>query len=97
MRHLGIAALAICLVPVAQADNLLGFDAEGSAEQRELEAEFDSRLSRDDMDAWLRRLSERPHHVGSDAGREVVDFTASLLESWGYDVEISCSPTLFNT
>jgi N-acetylated-alpha-linked acidic dipeptidase len=33
-------------------------------------------------------MSARPHHAGSAAGKENAEFIASLLESWGYDVEI---------
>ena len=89
MRTWICTALAIGLSTLATADDLLGFDPAGSAAQRALESDFDDGLSAADMDAWLRRLSARPHHVGSEAGREVVEFTAELLESWGYEVEIA--------
>ena len=89
MRRLLCAALMAVTASGAHADDLLGFDAPGSAEQRSLETEYDINLSADEMDEWLRRMSERPHHVGSAAGKEVAEFTAGLLESWGYDVEIA--------
>jgi N-acetylated-alpha-linked acidic dipeptidase len=67
---------------------LLGFDEDASEVQRALEDEFDGRLSPAEQDEWLRRLSARPHHVGSSAGRENARFIADLFESWGFDVEI---------
>lgn len=88
MRILLCAALAAGLIAVAGADELLGFDADGSAAQRALEARYDDNLSADEQAAWLERLSARPHHVGSAAGRENARWVADQLESWGYDVEI---------
>lgn len=89
MRDWLILGFFLSLMASAHADELIGFDAASSAAQREREADFDATLSREDMEAWLRRLSASPHHVGSAAGREVAEFTASLFESWGYDVEIA--------
>ena len=82
--------LAIGLVgSLAQADEILGFDADGSAAQRSREAALDASVSADEMDEWLRHMSKRPHHVGSVAGKEVAEFVAGLFESWGYETEIA--------
>lgn len=71
------------------ADNILGFDERRSEAQRALEEAFDAHISAEDMDGWLRRMSEKPHHVGSAAGRDVAEFIAAQFESWGYDTEIA--------
>ena len=89
MQRWMVAVLAAGFSLSAQADNLLGYGTDASEAQRALESRFDAGLNAEEMDAWLRRLSSKPHHVGSAAGREVVDFTAELFESWGYDVEIA--------
>lgn len=89
MRHWFCAALAVSALGAAQAEDLVGFDAAGSVAQRQLEAAFDDSLSAEQMDAWLRRLSARPHHAGSAAGKDAADFIAELFTSWGYDVEIA--------
>ena len=82
-------SLGLLSAPIALADNLLGYDADTSQQQRDREAIFDAALDADEMDAWLRQLSRKPHHVGSAAGKEVVDAVAALLEGWGYDVELA--------
>jgi N-acetylated-alpha-linked acidic dipeptidase len=83
-------ALAACSVGVAvAADDIVGFDEAGSATQRALEAEFDTHIDAAEMDAWLKQMSARPHHVGSAMGRENAEFMAELLTSWGYDTEIA--------
>lgn len=68
--------------------HLLGFGEEASTAQRAIEARFDALLSPADQDEWLRKLSAKPHHVGSTAGRENARYIAGLFESWGFDVEI---------
>ena len=55
-----LAVLAVALASNATGDDLLGFDAAGSAAQRSLEAEFDTHLSAEDMETWLRQMSVLP-------------------------------------
>jgi N-acetylated-alpha-linked acidic dipeptidase len=88
MRLLALALLALGSALV-HADDILGFDAEGSRAQRDLESRLDARIDAEDMDDWLRRMSAEPHHVGSAAGKANAEFMAELFESWGYDTEIA--------
>src|SRR6185436_7374931 len=44
------------------------------AKQHALEARFDASLSRENQQAWLKRLAARPHHVGSPYGKENAEF-----------------------
>jgi N-acetylated-alpha-linked acidic dipeptidase len=78
------------LVNTARADDntILGYDGKTSLVQRELEQQFDAHIDAREMDEWLRKMSAKPHHAGSQAGKENVRFIADLLTSWGYDVEI---------
>ena len=86
---LSFLALPLLAVPAfASGDALLGFDPAASESQRALEARFDEDLDAADLDRWLERLSAKPHHAGSVAGRENAEYIASLFEDWGYDVEI---------
>lgn len=89
MRFLLLALLALASATVFSADNIVGFDAEGSAAQREIEAQLDRTVDAGEMDDWLKLMSARPHHVGSLASKENAEFIAELLESWGYDTEIA--------
>ena len=89
MRFLLLALFALFSATVFSADNIVGFDAEGSAAQREIEAQLDRTVDAGEMDDWLKLMSARPHHVGSLASKENAEFIAELLESWGYDTEIA--------
>lgn len=88
MRFL-LFAIALTGTPAfAGNDTLLGFDKAASETERSLEARFDDDLNAADLDKWLKRMSARPHHAGSAAGKENAEFIAALFESWGFDVEI---------
>ncbi|MCA1636194.1 MAG: M28 family peptidase [Acidobacteria bacterium] len=76
---------------------LSGFSREGAERQRALEARFDALLKRENLREWMKRLSARPHHVGSPYGKENAEFMAGLFRSWGYEVEIERFDVLFPT
>jgi N-acetylated-alpha-linked acidic dipeptidase len=77
--------------------NLSGFDRAGAERQRATEAKFDAILRRENLREWMKRLSARPHHVGSPYGKENAEFMAGLFRSWGYEVEIERFDVLFPT
>jgi len=89
MRFFAIVLLVSAGAVSAADDNLLGFDAAGSVQQRALEAQLDSSISAGEMDGWLRLMSATPHHLGSEASKENAEYIAELLESWGYETEIA--------
>src|SRR5262249_60333466 len=99
-----LAAICLCFtlvaaqnVPISQQRQLPGFDRNASDREGTLEKEFDSSLKKDDVRDWMKRLSARPHHLGSPYGKENADFLAGLFKSWGYDTEIERFDVLFPT
>jgi N-acetylated-alpha-linked acidic dipeptidase len=76
---------------------LSGFDREGSEGQRALEKQFDALIRKDNLREWMKRLSARPHHLGSPFGKENAEFLAGLFRSWGYRTEIERFDVLFPT
>jgi N-acetylated-alpha-linked acidic dipeptidase len=76
---------------------LLGFDSASTSAQRALETRFDSTLHAEDLRAWLKRLSARPHHVGSPYGKDNAEFIAAQFRSWGFDTDIEEFSVLFPT
>jgi len=75
----------------------IGFDRDSSNAQRVLEKQFDSHIKKDDLRDWMKRLSARPHHLGSAYGKENAEFMAGLFRSWGFDTEIERFDVLFPT
>jgi N-acetylated-alpha-linked acidic dipeptidase len=76
---------------------LLGFSTERAAAQRDLEARFDGQLQAGNLREWMKRLSARPHHVGSPWDKENAEFMADLFRSWGFDTRIEEFQVLFPT
>src|SRR3954451_7404558 len=76
---------------------MLGFSPADAGKERALEAQFDSSLKRDDLREWLKRLSARPHHLGSAYDKDNAEYIASLFKSWGYDTKIAEFRVLFPT
>lgn len=105
MRRLLSGILLFCLLSVnffaqtrpVEERTLMGFTREGSLSQKSLETKFDSFLKRENLRDWMKRLSARPHHVGSPYDKENAEFMASLFKSWGYDTQIESFDVLFPT
>ncbi|MCL4821489.1 MAG: M28 family peptidase [Vicinamibacteria bacterium] len=76
---------------------LSGFSAAGTAEQRALEARFDALLKADDLREWARRMSARPHHLGSPGGRANAEFALEQFRAWGFEARIDEYQVLFPT
>ena len=89
MRFFVLVLLVAGQYSLAADDRVLGFDTAASNAQRDIESRLDESIDKNEMDQWLRRMSAKPHHVGSPASKENAEFIASLFESWGYDVEIA--------
>jgi N-acetylated-alpha-linked acidic dipeptidase len=81
----------------AQDKPLLGFTPENAAKERALEAKFDGLLNAQNLRDWMKRLSAKPHHVGSDYGRENAEFIAARFREWGFQTEIERFYVLFPT
>ena len=62
---------------------LMGFTAAGSELERALEGRFDATLNPGDLSVWQKRLSARPHHVGSPYDKENAEFIAGPLSLVG--------------
>jgi len=92
-----ITALYAQKEPAGQQSPLLGFDRDGSSHERALEKQFDSFVKKDDLRDWMKRLSARPHHLGSAYDKENAEFIASLFRSWGFDTAIERFDVLFPT
>ncbi|HEU5148087.1 MAG TPA: transferrin receptor-like dimerization domain-containing protein [Chryseosolibacter sp.] len=74
-----------------------GFSESNAEAQREAEKRFDAALSAANLNAWMKKLAARPHHVGSGFGKESAEFIRDQFQSWGYQAEIETFHVLFPT
>ena len=76
---------------------LTGFSDEQAAVQRETEQKFDGHLRAQNLDQWMKKLSARPHHLGSKFGKESAEFIRDQFVNWGYEARIETFQVLFPT
>ncbi|MGZ8797285.1 MAG: M28 family metallopeptidase [Thermoanaerobaculia bacterium] len=97
-RVLAIALLAATTVSAEANDkSIFGFTSANATKQRALESQFDAQLNRDNLRAWMKQLSARPHHLGSAYDKANAQLIAALFKSWGYDTAIEEFRVLFPT
>jgi N-acetylated-alpha-linked acidic dipeptidase len=76
---------------------MLGFSAESARAQLALETRFDAALHVANLRDWMKRISSRPHHLGSPHNKANADFIAGQFRSWGYDTKLEEFHVLFPT
>jgi len=92
-----IIPLLLTFVTFTASAQMLGFSKDSAANERALESQFDSKINRDNLAAWSKRLSARPHHIGAPYDADNAEFLLSLYKSWGYDAHIETFDVLFPT
>src|ERR687885_1371278 len=65
-----------------------GYSPESARVQREWEAKFQALPSADNEREYMRRLTARPHHVGSPYGKEIAEWMLARFKEWGFDAKI---------
>jgi len=98
VRSLAAASLALVIVAAGPGEPpLSGFTAASARAQREWETKFRALPSPDSLRSYMRRLSARPHHVGSAYDRANAEWLRDRLASWGWDAKIETFDVLFPT
>lgn len=103
--HATIRICMVCFLFVALAGQslpqerrgVIGFSDNSFANETSLEARFDSTLSAANLREWVKRMSARPHHLGSKYNRENAEFIEDKFKSWGYDTDLERFDVLFPT
>ncbi|MBY0502962.1 MAG: M28 family peptidase [Bryobacteraceae bacterium] len=96
-KTLAVLLAALCLTAQTPTRPIAGFTADSAAREIALEAKFDQGLKRENFQQWLKRLSSKPHHVGSPGSKAVADFIAAQFREWGYETQIETFYPLFPT
>src|SRR6187397_1417160 len=91
-------ALVLC-VPASPAENgpLRGYSTESAKTQRDWEAKFRAIPDPARLRSYMRRLSARPHHVGSPYDKDNAEWILSKFKEWGFDAKIESFNVLFPT
>jgi len=81
----------------AEDEPLQGFTRANSATERDWEAKFRAIPSPDNQREYMRRLSARPHNVGSAYDKENAEWILSKYKEWGWDAKIETFTVLYPT
>ncbi|HSD28944.1 MAG TPA: M28 family peptidase, partial [Vicinamibacteria bacterium] len=91
MRTLLVVAALALVAPTAPAE------PPAPPAARQWEDRFLALPSPENVREYVRRLSARPHHLGSAYGREVAEWTLARFREWGWDARIEAFDVLFPT
>jgi N-acetylated-alpha-linked acidic dipeptidase len=76
---------------------LLGYTAQTSATERDLEKKFQDGILPANIRENMRRLSARPHHVGSPYDKDNAEWILARFKEFGWDAKIESFDVLFPT
>jgi N-acetylated-alpha-linked acidic dipeptidase len=107
IRSLIFCCTVLFLAPLIGAQNpaakpsapsqLSGYTVESSAPEHEWEKKFQDGIVPDNLRENMRRMSARPHHVGSPYDRDNAEWILSKFKEWGFDAHIETFQVLFPT
>ena len=77
--------------------SLLGYSAAGTDVEQSWEKKFRDGIEPANIRENMRRLSARPHHVGSAYDKDNAEWILAKFKSWGFDAKIETFNVLFPT
>jgi N-acetylated-alpha-linked acidic dipeptidase len=92
-----ISATGLALAPVPADAPLRGFFPQSVQAERDLETRFKAMPDPARMREAMRRLSARPHHVGSPYDKDNAEWILNQFKSYGWDAHIENFDVLFPT
>jgi N-acetylated-alpha-linked acidic dipeptidase len=92
-----LSTLARSAAPAEEPVSLQGFSSNAAQAERDWEGKFRSIPSPDNLRDYMKRLSARPHHVGSPYDKENAEWILSRFKEWGWDAHIENFEVLFPT
>jgi N-acetylated-alpha-linked acidic dipeptidase len=93
-----LAGLLIAASPISTSvDELRGFTTQSAQAEGQWETKFRAIPSPDSLRSYMRRLSARPHHVGSPYDRDNAEWILAKFKSFGLDAHIETFDVLFPT
>jgi len=76
---------------------LMGYSAEQARAERNWEGKFRDIPKQDNLRDYMKRLSARPHHVGSPYDKDNAEWILSKFKEWGLNAHIENFDVLFPT
>ena len=93
----GLCLLALMVQAAESTGPLRGYSADETRTERDWEKKFREIPSTDNLRETMRRMSARPHHVGSPYDKDNAEWLLEKFRSWGLDATIEQFDALFPT
>jgi N-acetylated-alpha-linked acidic dipeptidase len=97
LSSLLLSTTGLALTPIPADTPLRGFFPQSVQAERDLEARFKAMPDPARMREAMRRLSARPHHVGSPYDKDNAEWILAQFKSYGWDAHIENFDVLFPT
>jgi len=105
MRDLLVGVLfAVMTIPMGEAqtgpspsESMLGFSDDAARSERVWEAKFMAIPAPENLRQYMRRLSARPHHVGSPYDKDNAEWILAKFREWGWEAHMETFDVLFPT
>ena len=91
------SSFALTVGAADTASTVRGYSPEGAAAELKWEQTFRTIPQTERLRENMRRLTARPHHVGSPYDKDNAEWITAQLKSWGLDARIETFDTLFPT
>jgi N-acetylated-alpha-linked acidic dipeptidase len=97
------SAIMFCFLGMATSSfaqtsgSIQGYTSQSSATERDWEKKFQDGIVADHLRESMRRLSARPHHVGSPYDKDNAEWILAQFKSFGFDAHIETFQVLFPT
>ncbi len=87
--------LVLTIGTLTAQESILGFTGNKAEKQQQLESSFEAKLSPNNLDIWMKRMSAEPHWVGTEYGNKNAKWIQKQFKSWGYVTKIETYHILF--
>jgi N-acetylated-alpha-linked acidic dipeptidase len=99
MKKILLPVLSIFIIQFsfAQTKKITGFYQKNIDKELNLESAFDKNLSKENIGETIKKLSAKPHNIGSPGSKENAEYILNLYKKWGWDAQIETFHVLFPT
>lgn len=95
LRIISTLCCSLLLIAASAQESITGFTNENAKKELVLEKAFEAKLSAANLDQWMKKMSAKPHWVGTEFGKENAEWIQKQFKSWGYDTRIDTYDILF--
>jgi N-acetylated-alpha-linked acidic dipeptidase len=92
-----LVGLVMGAAETGPAPTLAGYSDEAARVERDWEAKFQAIPSPDNQREYMKRLTARPHHVGSPYDKDNAEWILAKFKEWGLDAQMETFDVLFPT